>query len=90
MNKTKTNKQKRRVGSKEKAEPQKGLRTMTIEEAQSLTFEEFSILDEACKGFNGQMYKNHQIRTSEETFGDYLKEGSSKLKENPMIKGKLL
>lgn len=68
----------------------RGEHIMTIEKARNLSAEEFSKLSEDCKGFNDEVYRNHGLREPDETFGEFLSKGSKRIKDDPMIRGKLV
>ena len=63
-----------------------GGRTMTVKEAKELTFERFLELDKAYGGFEIENTKNHPIRDEDETFMEFIKRGSEKIKSDPTIK----
>lgn len=61
-------------------------RIMKISEAKSLTPEEFAELDAAYSGFEKENTKNHPVRDEGETFMEFLKKGSEKIKSDPTVK----
>ncbi len=61
-------------------------RVMKIEEAKNLSFEEFSELDDAYGGFTAENSKNHPLRNEDESFMEFVKKGSEKIKNNPAIR----
>lgn len=64
----------------------KGGKTVKISEAKNMSLEEFSALDELYGGFDAEKTKNHPIREKEESFMDFMKKGSKKIKDDPIIK----
>lgn len=54
--------------------------------AFGMSYEEFCQLYKECDGFNSEFYRNHPTLESGEKCIDFLKKGSSTLKENDMIK----
>ena len=42
-----------------------------------------------CKGFNDEVYKNHQVHREGETIGDFIMKGSKRISKNLIIKGNL-
>lgn len=69
-----------------KARTKEGGKTMNIEEAKALSLEEFSRLDETYGGFNTENTKNHPLRDKGESFMEFAKKGSEKIKSDPVIK----
>lgn len=63
---------------------------MTVSKARELTKEEFAKLSEECNGFNDEVYKNHPLHNKDEKLCDFMQKGSARIKNNPMIKGKLI
>lgn len=61
-------------------------RTMKIADAKRMSLEEFSELDDLYGGFDAERTKNHPIRVEGESFMDFMKKGSKKIKNNPVIK----
>lgn len=61
-------------------------RTMKIAEARGLTFEEFAKLDDEYGGFEMESTKNHPLRDEGESFMEFIKKGSEKIKFDPVIK----
>jgi len=62
---------------------------MTIERALGIPMEEFAELSRECKGFNGEVYKNHQVHKEGETIGEFIMKGSRRISQNPIIRGSL-
>lgn len=62
---------------------------MTLEKALAISSEEFVNLSKECKGFNDEVYKNHQVHKEGESIGEFLIKGSYRITANPVIKGKL-
>ncbi|MCM1246735.1 MAG: hypothetical protein NC293_13940 [Roseburia sp.] len=67
-------------------EKKRGEKRMKIKKAKSLSLEKFSELDDIYGGFDGEKTKNHQIREEGESFMDFMKKGSKKIKNDPVIK----
>ena len=61
-------------------------RTMKIAEAKSLSFEEFKKLSSDYGGFEMENTKNHPLRSNGESFMDFIKKGSRKIKTDPAIR----
>ena len=59
---------------------------MKIAEAKKLSPEKFAELDEAYSGFEMENTKNHPIRDEGESFMDFIKKGSEKIKTDPTVK----
>lgn len=59
---------------------------METKKAFGMSYEEFCHLYQECDGFNGEFYKNHPILNEGESCVDFLKKGSSSLKDMVMIK----
>ena len=59
---------------------------MKIAEAKSLTPEEFEKLDTAYSGFEAESTKNHPVREDGESFMEFIKKGSEKIKSDPTVK----
>lgn len=72
----------------QKAKEEGGI-TMTVETALTIPMEKFIKLTDECSGFNGEVYKNHQVHKKGETIGEFLMKGSDRISENPIIKGNL-
>lgn len=70
-------------------EKREGGITMTIERALGIPMEEFVELSKECKGFNDEVYKNHQVHREGETIGDFIMKGSMRISKNLIIKGNL-
>lgn len=60
-------------------------RTMRITEAKGLSLEDFEMLDDDYSGFDAESTKNHPIRDEEETFMQFIKKGSEKVKLDPAV-----
>ena len=60
--------------------------TMKIKEAKGLSLEEFSKLDETYGGFDVESSRNHPVREEGESFMQFIKKGSKKIKNDPVIK----
>lgn len=67
-----------------------GGKKMTIQKALSLSSEEFEMLDNEYGGFNKETYSNHKLSGDDETSLGFLREGSEKIKNNPVVKGNLI
>lgn len=65
---------------------ERGGSQMKIEEAKELSLEKFSMLDDVYGGFDVESSKNHPIREDGESFMEFAKKGSEKLKNDPVIK----
>lgn len=61
-------------------------RIMKIAEAKDLTLEEFAKLDAAYSGFEAENTKNHPLRDEDESFMEFIKKGSEKIKSDPTVK----
>lgn len=59
---------------------------MKIAEAKDLTLEEFAKLDAAYSGFEAENTKNHPLRDEDESFMEFIKKGSEKIKSDPTVK----
>lgn len=70
---------------KGKTEESRG-RIMKISEAKRLTPEEFAKLDAAYGGFEAENTKNHPVRDENESFMEFIKKGSEKIKSDPTVK----
>lgn len=68
-----------------KIQEEKG-RKMKISEAKNLTKEEFEKLDEAYGGFEKENTRNHPVREENESFMEFIKKGSDKIKSDPAVK----
>lgn len=68
-----------------KAKERRG-KKMKVSEAKLLTLEEFSKLDDEFGGFDSESSKNHPIRKEGEGFMDFMKKGSKKIKNDPVVK----
>lgn len=64
----------------------RGGKAMKIEEAKSLSLEEFSKLEDIYGGFDTESSKNQPIRKKGESFMEFAKKGSEKIKNDPVIK----
>lgn len=64
----------------------KGGKTVKILEAKTMSLEEFSQLDDMYDGFDAESSKNHPIRDDGESFMDFMKKGSKRIKNDPIIK----
>lgn len=65
---------------------ERGGRTMKIEEIMGLSLEEFAELDDAHSGFDAESTGNHPLRDEGETFLQFVKKGSEKIKFDPALK----
>ena len=72
-------------GENSKAKERTG-KKMKIEEAKKITPEEFKKLDDAYGGFETENTKNHPLRDEDETFMQFIKKGSEKIKSEPAVK----
>lgn len=61
-------------------------RIMKIAEAKDLTLEEFAKLDATYSGFEAENTKNHPLRDEDESFMEFIKKGSEKIKSDPTVK----
>lgn len=59
---------------------------MKISQAKELSYEEFAKLDDDYGGFEKENTKNHPVRDEGETFMEFIKKGSEKIKTDPAIK----
>lgn len=60
--------------------------TMNLEEAKRLSADDFEKLDEVFGGFDAENTKNHPLRNEGESFMEFAKKGSEKIKSDPIIK----
>jgi hypothetical protein len=63
-----------------------GGRVMNIEKGMEITSEEFVRLNNEYGGFNSENYHNHQTHDSSESFYDYIRKGSEKIKNIRLLK----
>ena len=56
---------------------------MTIKQAKRLTLDEFSRLDD---GSEAKIKQNHSLKRAGESFMEFVKGGSEKLKSDPVIR----
>lgn len=64
---------------------------MTVQKGIDLSSKEFEELYIKCQQFDSMIYKNNPIiRNEGETYGDFIENGSFRIKNNPVLQNKLI